>query len=96
VPFRPFGPDAGPGADQTGTENDGITFTNIPQKGDISVYTLDGQLVRKIDIATYWEPPGKLKWNVKNDSGAKVASGVYIWRAVSGSNSKTGKVMIIW
>ena len=55
VPFRPFGPDAGLGNGKTGTEASGILFGNLPDKGEISIYTLDGQLVKKIDIASSLE-----------------------------------------
>ncbi|MBI4657023.1 MAG: T9SS type A sorting domain-containing protein [Elusimicrobia bacterium] len=95
VPFRPYGPNAGLGAGQTGTESDGITFSNLPQKGRIEIYTLDGRLVKTIQIPENLTIP-KIKWNAATDSGSKVASGVYIWRVVSDSNSKTGKLMIIW
>lgn len=95
VPFRPYGPEAGPGAGQTGTEAGGITFKDLPQRGEIEVYTIDGRLVKKIAIPGGLVIP-KLAWDVKNDSGQRVASGVYIWRVSSGSNSKTGKLMIIW
>lgn len=95
VPFRPNGPRAGPAQGQTGTESDGITFMNIPQVGAIEIYTLDGRLVRKLPV-----PPGlvlpKLKWDVRTSGGGRAASGVYIWRVVSGPNSKTGKLMVIW
>ena len=95
VPFRPNGPNAGSGAGQTGTEADGIKFINMPQKGELDIYTLDGKLVRKIDVS-YQENIGEKKWDAKTASGSRVASGVYIWRVVSGSNSKSGKVMVIW
>lgn len=95
VPFRPNGPSAGSGAGRTGTESDGITFTNVPQKGDIEIYTLDGRLVRKLPIPENLMLP-KLKWDVRTASGDKVASGTYIWRVVSGVNSRTGKLMVIW
>ncbi|HCC49235.1 MAG TPA: hypothetical protein DEQ38_14130 [Elusimicrobia bacterium] len=95
VPFRPNGPEAGPGAGQTGTEGGGITFKDLPQRGNIEIYTIDGRLVRKLPIPAGLVIP-KLAWDVKNDSGQKVASGVYIWRVSSGSNSKTGKLMVIW
>jgi len=95
VPFRPNGPNAGSGPGQTGTEADGIVFTSIPQEGNIEIYTLDGRLVRKLPI-----PAGlmsvTLKWDVRTAGGNRAASGVYIWRVVSGSNTKTGKLMVIW
>ena len=95
VPFRPNGPQAGSGAGQSGTEADGITFTNVPQTGDIEIYTLDGRLVRKLPIPAGLTLP-KLKWDIRTAGGGRAASGVYLWRVVSGSNSKTGKLMIIW
>ncbi len=95
VPFRPNGPQAGIGQGQTGTEAAGITFDNLPQSGTISIYTLDGRLVKKLDIQDTLGL-AKLYWDVKTSSGEKAASGVYIWRVVSGSNTKTGKLMVIW
>jgi hypothetical protein len=95
VPFRPGGPNAGPGPGQTGTEAEGITFTNVPQIGRIEIYTPDGRLVKKLEIPAGLVLP-KLKWDVRTAGGERAASGVYLWRAVSGSNSKTGKLMVIW
>lgn len=95
VPFRPNGPHAGSAPGQTGTEADGITFANIPQIGIIEIYTLDGRLVRKFPIPAGLAIP-KLKWDVRTSGGERAASGVYIWRVVSGPNSKTGKLMVIW
>jgi hypothetical protein len=95
VPFRPNGPQAGPGAGQTGVASEGITFVNVPQTGNIEIYTLDGGLVRKLGIPDNLVIP-KVNWDVKNSAGEKAASGVYIWRVVSGSNVKSGKLMVIW
>ena len=95
VPFRPYGPLAGAGPGQTGMDAAGITFQSVPQAGNIEIYTLDGRLVRKIAIP---ETGGiqTVLWNVRNGAGDRAASGVYIWRVVSGSNAKTGKLMVIW
>lgn len=95
VPFRPYGPQAGTGQGQTGSDAQGITFENIPQSGKIELYTLDGRLVKSIVIPDNLVTQ-KLAWDVKNSAGQKAASGVYIWRVVSGSNAKTGKLMVIW
>lgn len=95
VPFRPYGPKAGNGQGQTGTESGGITFTSVPQVGTIEIYTLDGRLARKMEIPPNLIIP-EVKWDVRTAGGEKAASGVYIWRVVSGSNVKTGKLMVIW
>jgi hypothetical protein len=93
VPFRPNGGASGIGAGRTGTAADGITFTNLPQAGRIEIYTLDGMLVKKIAIEN--PASAEIKWDVKNSAGEKVRSDVYIWRVISGSNVKAGKLMII-
>jgi hypothetical protein len=95
VPFRPNGPKAGTGAGQTGTETGGITFTSVPQTGNIEIFTLDGRLVRKLDIPDNLTIP-EVRWDVKTAGGERAASGVYIWRVSSGSSVKTGKLMVIW
>ncbi len=95
VPFRPNGPRAGSGSGQTGSEAAGITFTNVPQVGNIEIYTLDGRLVRKLAIPAGLVLP-EVKWDVRTEGGQRAASGAYIWRVVSGSNYKTGKLMVIW
>ncbi len=95
VPFRPNGPQAGTGQGQTGTEAAGISFNMVPQTGSIEIYTIDGRLVRKFAIPENQIYP-VATWDVKNASGTKAASGVYIWRVISGSNIKTGKLMVIW
>lgn len=95
VPFRPNGPKAGTGPGQTGTEAAGITFEGVPQTGKIEIFTLDGRLVRTIAIENP-PPSNTVNWNVRTATGEKVASGVYIWRVVSGPNSKTGKLMVVW
>ena len=75
-----------------GTLAGGITFTNLPTQGTISIYTLSGQLVRSIPIPAF---SVAVVWDVKTPSGQNVVSGVYLWRVQSGSNSKVGKLMVI-
>jgi len=91
VPFRP---NAG-NPNRYGSWADGIRFANCPGIGTIKLYTIAGDLVRKIDIESNIDANSEVKWNLKNDSGNIVASGVYIWEVVSGDNRKTGKLMVI-
>ncbi|MCX7905758.1 MAG: hypothetical protein N2446_03560, partial [Elusimicrobiales bacterium] len=101
VPFRPNGPKSGVCSGCSGSDEEGIVFYNVPQKGYIEIYTVDGRLVRKINIDenTIINEVGgvaKIKWDTKNESGEKLVSGVYIWRVVSENyitgfkNTKTG------
>jgi len=95
VPFRPNGQNAGIGAGMSGTTAAGITFANLPQRGRVEIYTLDGLLVRKLTIPEN-SLTAQMQWDIKNSAGEKVRSDVYIWRVISGENVKTGKLMIIW
>ncbi|MBI4422673.1 MAG: T9SS type A sorting domain-containing protein [Elusimicrobia bacterium] len=88
----PWAPNSGNPAD--GTLAGGITFTNLPSEGAIQVFTVSGQRVRTLAIPPFLFPP-QLRWDGRTESGANVASGVYLWRIESGRNSKMGKLMII-
>ncbi|MBI5245046.1 MAG: hypothetical protein HY922_15390 [Elusimicrobia bacterium] len=87
----PWSPNSGDPS--LGNKTDGIRFAQTPTDGSIRIYNIAGELVRSLDI-----PPGNLgtvSWDVRTNGGHDVASGVYIWVAASGSNKKSGKLMII-
>jgi len=86
VPFRPNADNAA----RYGTWAQGITFSNLPSSGKISIYTVSGQLVRDLQITAAMQ-----KWDIKNSAGEVVASGVYIWEVTAGGNRKTGKLVVI-
>lgn len=92
VPWRPHGPQAGAGPEQSGTPAGGITFSNLPSLGKIRVYTLSGRLVKEIhhDNGLPQET-----WDVKNDTGDDVATGTYIYVVESDGSRKTGKLVVV-
>jgi hypothetical protein len=60
-----------------------VRMTNLPRKCKVSIYTVDGSLVRRynIDQAVSEESPLHttfLDWDLKNTAGVPVASGVYL------------------
>lgn len=69
-----------------------ITFKNLAVDSTITIYTIMGELVRQLhndgDVDT-------LTWDVKNQDGDRVASGVYIYQIKNGGSEKRGKLMII-
>jgi hypothetical protein len=95
IPWRPNGPNAGAGAGQTGTQDGGMTFSNLPSECTIHIYTLAGNLVREIHHTDIGGAIGQEKWDGNTSGGAHAASGVYLWRVESASDSRTGKLMII-
>ena len=91
-PFRP-----NDGLDKTGdyTPANQPRFDNLPAgRIKVEIYTITGSLVysgREVDV-----PDGQYKWDGRNNSGDKVASGYYIWYIEDDSgNSKTGKLAVI-
>ena len=68
-----------------------ITFDGLPANSTIKIFTISGQLVRSLSAST-----GGIAWDLKNDSGSKVASGIYLYLITNDQNQKTrGKLAII-
>lgn len=73
----------------------GITFSQLTSVATINIFTLSGELVKKLekdDVST-----DRLAWSpVTNVEGQPVASGIYIYIIRSGNGqTKTGKIMVI-
>lgn len=74
--------------------HDRITFTQLPVRVVIKIYTISGRLVRTLDKddsadSFVWFP-------VTNEQGAPLASGVYPFTlAQPGIGTKRGKIMVI-
>ncbi len=70
-----------------------IQFVNLPTEATIKIYTLAGDFVRRLEHA---EVHGTHDWNLRNESGEIVVSGVYLWlvEAPTGER-KTGQLVIV-
>ncbi len=51
-------------------------ITNLPKQATISIYTLNGALVKRIEKDT--ESASTVDWDLQNENGVPVASGMYI------------------
>ncbi|MBV9079550.1 MAG: T9SS type A sorting domain-containing protein, partial [Elusimicrobia bacterium] len=74
-------------------KDDTIKFTNLPDDGEIRIFTLRGELVKQIPL-----PEGHaaiIEWDVKNRNGEKVGADVYFYQIRSGKNAKNGKIVIV-
>ncbi|GAB4328962.1 MAG: hypothetical protein Kow0074_25180 [Candidatus Zixiibacteriota bacterium] len=74
-----------------------IHFINLPDTATISIYTLDGDLVRRIYhpdpfLTTY---PSSVGWDLVTRNVQAAVSGIYIWKVDSRLGSQTGKLVII-
>lgn len=57
-----------------GDNTTGIVFKNVPNNVDITIYTVAGHRVARIQVTN---SGGNVQWDVHNDDGREVASGVY-------------------
>ena len=69
----------------------GITFLNIEPNSTIKIFNIAGE---KVFETTTDSGSNFYLWNVKNNAGNNVASGVYIYYIKSGGNIKKGKLAI--
>ncbi|HPN31842.1 MAG TPA: FG-GAP-like repeat-containing protein [bacterium] len=73
-----------------GTPTSGILFGNLPANSNIEIYTVAG---KKVFSQTVNETP--FRWNVKNNDGRDIASGIYFFVVKSSAGVKTGKFAVI-
>ena len=74
-----------------------IHFANIPTKCTISIFSLDGDLIREI---RHDKDPGDptsrhAEWGLISRNGLRVVSGLYYWVVESDSRTEMGKLVII-
>jgi hypothetical protein len=74
-----------------------IHFINLPDTATITIYSLDGDLIRRINhpdpfLTTYSSAVG---WDLITRNTQAVVSGIYIWKVDSKLGSQTGKLVII-
>ena len=94
VPYKPNGSNADEGVPfRAGDPKSGIIFDNLPDAVEIKIYALTGRLVARFSSAS---SSGKLQWDVKNEAGRDVASGLYFAVVSSpGHKSVTKRILII-
>lgn len=69
-----------------------VTFTGLGQISTIRLFTTSGRLVREINVPA---GAGVADWDLKNDDGEPVASGLYLYRITSGGSTATGKLGVV-
>jgi hypothetical protein len=86
-----------------------VQFTNLPAKSTVTVYTLDGRFIRQFKRDEKGVPTlprsnagittkqflDFTEWDLKNEKGIPVASGVYLVRVDSPLGSRTLKFFLI-
>jgi hypothetical protein len=85
--FRP-----GPNPWEAGKNAGGIRFFGTSPDRGVDIFTLSGQLVRRVRSSG----GGQVEWDLKEEDGRDVASGYYLYRATTyAGENKTGTVAVI-
>ncbi len=73
-----------------------INFTNFPlnTKGNISIYTKSGDLVFTKQLGPFYGIDN-FRWDLTNNSGKKVSSGIYFYVINMGGSEKKGKIAVL-
>ncbi|MBI5744156.1 MAG: right-handed parallel beta-helix repeat-containing protein [Elusimicrobia bacterium] len=69
-----------------------VTFTGLPASARIKIYTINGELVRQLDVVSL--DAGIKTWDGTNSVGHKAASGVYLAFVKSGNDERVIKVAV--
>jgi hypothetical protein len=72
-------------------------FTHLPESGSwkIRIFDLAGNHIRTLDGSSVGDGTQFSVWDLRNDFGVPVASGMYIAHVESGSNSKILKLAVV-
>ena len=79
---------------RTSLGNDKVTFANLTNNVIIRIFKTNGDLVREINATD--TNYGTVIWDLTNDNGNKIASGIYIYLITNENGDKLkGKLAII-
>jgi flagellar hook assembly protein FlgD len=65
---------------------------NLASASTIKIYTIMGELVAQLESDSQGND---VRWDVRNEDGDNVASGVYIYQIKNSYSEKRGKLIII-
>jgi hypothetical protein len=69
-----------------------VAFDNLTDSARIRIFTPGGDLVRE---AVFNGPGALWRWDLANDAGEPVVSGVYIYVVTHGREKRSGKLALI-
>jgi len=69
-----------------------IRFLNIPAEADLNIFNMAGKRMARLSSQ---DNPGVRTWNLRNETGESVASGIYIFYVKGDNIQQTGKFSIV-
>ncbi len=71
-----------------------IRFVNVPAECTLRIYTVSGDLIWEEDYIN--QTAGNIEWEVKNQSGEEVASGIYVYKIEDSNGDHVyGRLIVI-
>ena len=70
----------------------GVTFTRLTLRATITVFTVSGERVKTVEKNNNIDSVG---WDLRNEAGAKVASGLYLYVVKGEGSAKNGKIIVV-
>jgi hypothetical protein len=68
-----------------------VVFKNIPEGADIKIATVTGDIIKEFNNASGPD----VSWDVTNEEGQSLASGVYLYYVITGDGTASGKLAVI-
>jgi hypothetical protein len=69
-----------------------VIFANITEDTEINIFDIQGHLIIRLKEN---DKNGGIPWNLRNENGEKVSSGIYIYYAKNNNEVKSGKIAIV-
>ncbi len=69
-----------------------LFFANISHTGQIHIFNSNGEKVIQLEVT---QPYRRINWNLRDQYGEQVSSGIYLYLFQGEKNTKTGKIAII-
>lgn len=69
-----------------------LVFSRIPDESEISIFNLNGRLIRKLSERTFF---GAVRWDLRDTSGNRIPSGIYVYEIRHEGEKKVGKLVVL-
>jgi hypothetical protein len=69
-----------------------LIFDGLPPKSSVKVFTVSGHLVRDVPLTL---DSTKASWDLRNESGDLVGSGIYLYLIKTSTEKMTGKIVVV-
>lgn len=70
----------------------GVTFTRLTLRATVHIFTVSGEKVKTVEKNNNIDSVG---WDLRNEAGAKVASGLYLYVVKGEGSAKKGKIVVV-